>query len=270
MAIYHEENLLIITKTYPSPSAKYRETSCVAAINIQGQMRRLFPIPYRLLDGSHQFSKWEWIKARITKAEDDHRPESYKIDVDSIERIGKLNAGHDWSDRLQWIYPHMVSDFNTLETRRQTKGLTLGFIRPQTYQLEIQEADNPNWTEEEKQKLFQDNLFDEDKVKTRIPLKKVPYDFYYRYVSSDSYEHRHKITDWEACMLFWNCKNKYGNEWERYFKNKLQEDFSQKRDLVFLMGTIHRFPNIWLIVGLVYPPKVEARQESMFLIQPSD
>jgi hypothetical protein len=29
-------------------------------------------------------------------------------------------------------------------------------------------------------------------------------------------------------------------------------------DLMFLMGTIHRFPNQWLIVSLIYPPKPRA------------
>jgi hypothetical protein len=27
------------------------------------------------------------------------------------------------------------------------------------------------------------------------------------------------------------------------------------RDLMFLMGTIHRFPDKWLIVSLLYPPR---------------
>jgi hypothetical protein len=27
------------------------------------------------------------------------------------------------------------------------------------------------------------------------------------------------------------------------------------RDLMFMMGTIHRFPDQWLIVSLIYPPK---------------
>lgn len=270
MAIFHEETLLILTKTYPAPSAKYRETSCVAAINSEGQLRRLFPIPFRLLDGSHQFSKWEWIKASITKAGDDHRPESYRIDVDSIQRIGELGTAHNWSERLQRISPHIVSDFNALENRRQLEEKTLGFIRPKTFQLEIQKADSEDWTEEERQKLLQDNLFDNDKIRGRNLLRKIPFDFYYRYIAADSCEHRHKITDWEACMLYWNCKNKYGNEWEKYFRKKLQDSFSQKHDLIFLMGTMHRFPDKWLIVGLVYPPKVESRQEPLFLLPPND
>jgi hypothetical protein len=30
------EELLILAKTYPSPSAQYRETTCVAAVNKTG------------------------------------------------------------------------------------------------------------------------------------------------------------------------------------------------------------------------------------------
>ena len=40
------EELLILTKTYPSPSTTYRETTCVAAINNKGALRRLFPVPW--------------------------------------------------------------------------------------------------------------------------------------------------------------------------------------------------------------------------------
>jgi hypothetical protein len=29
---------------------------------------------------------------------------------------------------------------------------------------------------------------------------------------------------------------------------------------VFLMGTIHRFPNQWLIVSLIYPPKQQTSE----------
>jgi hypothetical protein len=35
--------VLILCKTYPSPSAKYSETSCVAGLTEQGELIRLFP-----------------------------------------------------------------------------------------------------------------------------------------------------------------------------------------------------------------------------------
>jgi hypothetical protein len=54
--------------------------------------------------------------------------------------------------------------------------------------------------------------------------------------------------------LYWNCVQGYGARWEEKFRQKLETDFARK-DLLFLMGTIHRFPDQWLIVGIVYPPK---------------
>lgn len=59
----HSERLLILTKTYPAPSTKHREISCVAAVNEDGRFRRLYPVPFRLLEGEQKFKRWEWIEA---------------------------------------------------------------------------------------------------------------------------------------------------------------------------------------------------------------
>lgn len=265
--------MLVLTKTYPSPSTKYRETSCVAAINEKGEMRRIFPVPYRLLDGKQQFQKWEWINALITKATNDLRPESYRIDVDSIQRLSKLKADKAWAERIQWINSQIVCNFDVLEQRRQESGETLGFIRPSNVKLKIQKSDKPDWTPEEKQKLLRDGLFDNENVKQRVPLKKVPYDFYYEYEcisKAESKVLKHKITDWEICALYWRCVRDYGDEWQTYFLKKLQGEFTKAKDLIFLMGNMKRFPMNWLIVGLLYPPKVEARQQSLLLLPPDD
>jgi hypothetical protein len=67
------EKILILAKTYPSPSAQHVETSCVAGINEQGAMRRLYPVPFRLIEEGQKFKKWQWIEVRIEKANKDHR-----------------------------------------------------------------------------------------------------------------------------------------------------------------------------------------------------
>ena len=252
-----DEELLILTKTYPSPSATYRETTCVAAINNTGELRRLFPVPYRLLEGDAQFKKWEWIRARISRTDKDHRPESRRIDTDSIERPGniiQIKRG-DWSDRLRWIEPHIIQKFEALEARRQATGQTLGFLRPtRILKLEITALKETDWTAADKAKLFQDGLFDSVAVKNRPLLRKLPFDFHYQYESGGRME-RHKLVDWEVGALFWHCFRAYGTTgWEDKFRQRLEAEFSQK-DLLFLMGTIHRFPDQWLIVGFVYPPK---------------
>lgn len=273
MPQYQKETLLILTKTYPAPSQKSRETSCIAAVNNKGEMRRLFPIPFRLLNDANQFARWEWVNVGVLKATKDQRPESYKVDVDTIVRGPKIGTSQGWADRMHWIGQHIVPDFESLEARRQSTGETLGFIRPLNIRLEITPSETPDWTEEEKSKLIQDGLFDPPEVKSRVPLQKVPFNFHYVYeqkTSNGNATYRHKITDWEACALYWNCQRDYGNNWESYFRQRLEEDFAKQKDLLLLMGTIHRFPDQWLIVGLVYPPKVEARQQMLFPLQPGD
>jgi hypothetical protein len=251
------EKLLILTKTYPSPSTQHRETTCVAAINSAGELRRLFPVPYRLLDGDAQFQKWEWIYAKISLTDKDHRPESRRIDADSIERPGHIIEAKrgDWSQRLKWIEPHVIQSFAALESRRTTSGETLGFLRPaRLVKLEISPVKDADWTEADKIKLSQDGLFDSEEVKKRAQLRKLPFDFHYHYDSGNQLV-KHKLVDWEVGALFWNCFRAYGpNGWESKFRERLEIGF-KKKDLLFLMGTIHRFPDQWLIVGLVYPPR---------------
>lgn len=261
MSRYTNEELLILTKMYPNPSSKYRELTCVAAVNRAGKLRRLFPVPYRLLDGRHQFKKWEWIRGRLTKATDDHRPESCKIDVDSIVRNNEvIGTRHGWTERLKWITPHLLPSFEALEGRRIAEGETLGFLRPTSVcELEIIAAKTADWTQEDLVKLMQEGLFDNQTIKLRAPLRKLPYDFYYHYeieTSKGVESLKHKITDWEAGALYWNCQSRYGGKWEAPFRQRLERDFAEK-DLHFLMGTMHRFPDKWLIVGLVYPPKLD-------------
>ena len=259
MPIGHTEELLILAKTYPNPSTKHREITCVAAINRNRQLRRLFPLPFRFLQGEQQFQKWEWITARIAKASKDHRPESHTIDSDSIIRRGVVDTKKGWRERLTWIEGLVYADPDALESKRQSEGVTLGFIRPsRIIKLEIVESDQPDWTEQEKKKLTQEWLFDSQEARDKIMLQKVPFDFHYHYecsVDGKVKAFRHKITDWEAGALYWHCRRSHREKWEAPFRERLESEFSQKKDLVMLMGTMHRFPDKWLIVALYYPPK---------------
>ncbi|MCD8460432.1 hypothetical protein LPH50_08010 [Xylella taiwanensis] len=139
---------------------------------------------------------------------------------------------------------------------------------------EIKDARNKDWTDEEKEKLMraqmQGNLFSEVQAKQQVTeLRKVPFDFYYSYVCDMpdlQKEHKHKIVDWEAGVLFWNMYRKHCTTgWKDKFRAKLESDLINK-DLMFLMGNQHRFQDKWLIISLFYPPKrkrAEDRQMSL-------
>ena len=121
------ERILILAKTYPSPSAKYVETSCVAGINEEGQLRRLYPVPFRLIEEGKQFKKWQWITARIRKSNNDHRPESHRIYVDTIECDAEpLSTKNQWEARWPSIdrLPAFTS-FADVEKQRLATSVVL-------------------------------------------------------------------------------------------------------------------------------------------------
>ncbi len=275
MALDRLERILILAKTYPSPSAQYVETSCVAGINQDGLMRRLYPVPFRMIEEGSQFKKWQWIEVRIEKANKDHRPESHKLFVDTISCLDVIESKKEWGLRWEWLDKiPSFENFNDIEEKRIDDGLSLALLRPKKLiGLEITKARNQDWTEEEKEKLMreqmQGDLFSEAEAKRQVKgLRKVPFDFYYRYVCdtpNGEDERRHKIVDWEAGALYWHCRRSHGEGWEKPFRAKLEEQLGSK-DLMFLMGNQHRFQDQWLIISLVYPPKRKQAETSQGLL----
>lgn len=263
--------ILILCKTYPSPSAKHAETSCVAGMDQDGNLIRLYPVPFRLITEDQQFSKWQWIEALIERNPADHRPESHKISVDSIQ-VGQRMPSGNWNQRRSWLDKLTVYEsFDALEKARIDHNVTLGLIKPQKITaLHIRKSASESWTPEEIEKLEamqrQPSLFDEQEAASIKRLEKVPFHFHYTYecmVDGNAKKHTHKIVDWEASQLFRNVYRKHGAAgWEAPFRHKLETELPAK-DLMLLMGTIHRFPAQWLIVSLVYPPKrqTEALQQ---------
>lgn len=259
-----EQDILILCKTYPSPSGKYVETSCVAGMDRSGKLIRLFPVPFRLIDGTQQFKKWQWVSARIDRAVGDRRPESHKLFVDTVKFNGPpLPTSNAWRVRREALSKLKVfADFAELDADRVANGTTLGLVRPtRILGLDTTAVPKPDWTDEEKAKLLQSQrqggLFDDTDAKALTTLRKLPHDFHYRYEcnsSAGARMYRHKIVDWEAGALYWNCYHGHNDGWEPPFRRKLEVSLPAA-DLIFLMGTIHRFPEQWLIVSLIYPPK---------------
>jgi hypothetical protein len=234
-----------------------------------GKLIRLYPVPFRLISDEAQFKKWQWITARIKKSPNDHRPESHRIAVDTIVCDEKpLSTREGWRARRVWLEKLPIfEDFAELEAARRIHGTTLGVLRPfNVIGLDVTAAELPNWTDEERKRLVQlqqqGNLFKETETESLATLRKLPFDFHYQYSCigvNGPTNYRHKIVDWEAGALYWNVRRSYGAKWQTAFRSKLEEELPSK-DLMFLMGTIHRFPDQWLIASLLYPPKLSARE----------
>lgn len=128
-----KSDILICVKTYPEMSSKYTETVCTAGILADTKkMVRLYPIRFRYLEGAQQFRKYQWIRAAISKAVSDPRPESYAIDPNSIEAGDVIPASKSWEERCAWLLnDHTV--FPSVEALREDqkqKGTSLGIVKP--------------------------------------------------------------------------------------------------------------------------------------------
>lgn len=237
----------------------------MAGVEESGEAIRLFPIPFRLIDGAAQFKKWQWITAQVTKARKDHRKESHNIGVDTITcEDPPVSTRNGWADRLKHLgkIPTFHSPLEMEQARLQA-GSTIALLKPaRVVALEITPTKTPDWTEAEKKKLQQQQpqtkLFAAQDRAQIAMLRKIPFDFHYRcvYTGPDGadFEATHKIVDWEIGALYWNVRAKHRDNWERPFREKVERELPSK-DLMFLMGTVHRFPDQWLIISVIYPPK---------------
>jgi hypothetical protein len=131
---WNEQRILIWGKTYPELSSKYQETVCTGGTLENGNFIRLYPIPFRYLSDDLIFTKYQWIKAKIKKSEEDPRPESYKVDPESIvvqERIP--SDKFEWFQRKQHVLKNGANCFDTVEDlilQNREENTSIGFVRP--------------------------------------------------------------------------------------------------------------------------------------------
>jgi hypothetical protein len=131
---------------------------------------------------------------------------------------------------------------------------TLGLFKPARIgRLKIEKDKNPDWTQKEKESLSQQNMFDEGPSKI---LEKIPYKFKYDFMCSDPECHGHQMTctDWEMGQSYRRWRRDYGDSWEAPFRKRYEDEMINKLDTHFYVGTVHRHPKSWIIVGLFYPP----------------
>ena len=207
MATPTTKRVLITVKAYPNPSKKYGETVCCAGIDVDTlQWIRLYPIPFRDLDGSQKFKKYTIISVRCWKAPDDHRVESYKIDMDSIEPVSYLDTKRKWESRTKIVLPTVSPSFcNILEDTAENKSL--GTFKPCEVDFSWTKA---NLESEAKREAYYAQLSFFDTKKDAI--EQIPFDFYYKFKClgrPDCPGHKLPIIDWEIGQAYRNWRHKY-------------------------------------------------------------
>lgn len=259
--------ILIVTKTYPSISLKYRETVCTAGILLDDdetpvQWIRIYPVRFRLLDIDQRYQKWSIISAKIERNDKDYRSESYRIDDNSIEIIRKVDSRDNWAERKKFVLPLQFRSIQQIKEQNKS----LGIIKPVEIVKSYWESDEREWNPKQQAVLDQLDLFE-----PKQELEKIPYKFGYKFIEEDEKIHRYSIIDWEIQELYRKCKNKSKQvnmedkekEAIEKVKQKLDEFLSEK-DLYFIVGNLKNHKNSFMIIGLFYPPLSPYTQLSLF------
>jgi hypothetical protein len=246
---------LIVVRTYPSPAKQGVEVSCTAAITDKGEWLRLFPVPYRFLEHDQRFRKYQWVEVGVTKAKD-ARPESYKLDRNSIKILTEpLPTANEWQARKDVISPLMSRSVCELQRERNEHGHpTLGIFRPKVIERLVIKPESLTWSVAQLSILRQGHLWQK---KPAVELEKVPYSFRYEFHCDDDSCKGHKMicTDWEIGEAWRRWSKEYGKDWEEKFRLRFETEMIEKYDTHFYVGTVHKHPDAWIIVGLFYPPK---------------
>jgi hypothetical protein len=253
------KKVLITVRTYPTPAKTGVEVSCTAGVTEDGEWIRLFPVPYRFLEADRRFRKYQWIEASVEKATKDARPESFRlVGANPIRIVSQpLPTVGAWQARRSIVRPLEAPSLCDLMRRQKQEGKpTLGLFKPKIIKRLIVRPDEKGWTPAQLAILQQGSLFG-----PKEQLEKVPFSFKYAFQCDDSQCRGHTMgcTDWEMGAAWRRWRDDYGpSGWEAKFRHKFETEMIEKYDTHFYVGTVHRFPDTWIIVGLFYPPRLPA------------
>lgn len=254
---WETHQILITIKTYPTPSKKYEETVCVAGISLKTkQLIRLYPIHFRDLDQNQKFAKYNVIEANIAKTAKDHRPESYRINADSIRIVDEIDTRDGWKKRKEIVLPVLDKSMCEIIKQQTITNKSLGLIKPERIEFVIDKARDRD--DEERQKCYaQLGFFN----KSKNAIEAIPFEFRYKFYCAREPNcpgHDYIIIDWEIGQSYRSWRWKYKDE--ELLRQKIKQQWfdnicASKKDTHFYVGNMHRLQNIFMILGVFYPPK---------------
>ena len=264
-----KQKILVIVKAYPEKSTKYGSSICTAGLTEKLEWIRIYPIRLNIFQKNQKIlRKRNWIEANIEKSNEKlNRKESYKVDERSIKLVDsaltKTNQKNIWNERNKILLPLLKKSREELEILKLSENLSIGLIKPKSYEFYIWKPINEINVIENK--ISQLTL---EGSKIRIP-DEIGNFFAYKFKCDDPNCKGHDTVceDWEIREAFRSWRKKYKNP--GLIKEKLIEKFQtfmESRDLYFIMGTTNPY-NKWVIIGLYYPPKINPKKRKLNLDQ---
>jgi hypothetical protein len=202
----------------------------------------MYPVSFRILEDGRKFRRWDRVQFNWRRPLDDERIESRRVDSQSLEIIGRLPD----KEKVQFLSKKIVTSLN----REYEAGRSLALLKPQILDFNI--IPKPSEKLSEQQAKIDSYHSQEDLFlsKPAIPVKACPYEFIYKYKTDDG-ERTGTCQDWETEATFFNWRRLYN---ETRALNEMKIQFGERlpdKGLYFAMGTHSRWPETWLINGLI-------------------
>jgi len=267
--------VLITVTTYPLPSRTYDELVCTAGVLEDGTWIRIYPVPFKFLQGLREEGKtstykYTWLELDLNRRADDFRPESHspvKYDFADVEVLDSISTkGNGWALRQQFVTANVYTDLEKLiNDSKAPTYRSLATFKPTKFTgFEWKDEEERDWKPEWKEKLKQMDMFipqGANGAGTRKMLPKLPYKFYYKFTDVNGKSSRMMIEDWEIGVLFFKMLRDHGSEEAALakVKQKYWDDFMSKNNIYLFLGTTKQFhaknaPNPFVIIGVFYPP----------------
>lgn len=273
------EQVLMIVKTYPTPSERYGELVCTAGIRLRdNQWIRIYPYPFRQLKTEYRFRKYDVIEAPIIRADNDPRPDSYRLhDPKQVKQIKHIASDQKfWTQRMQYIRPTAVASVEAFKqqmivldednVKQWRRSILPVPVKSGSAKLDY-EYNGAEWDKKDANKLgkakdfVENNLFpSEEMVRYFQILERVPYRFKLSFEDLTGQRYRLTILDWEIPQLYFNVRQKESDDAAlEKVRFKIEEKiFSERNEVFLILGSIHhryKNPNSIAIDGFIYPKK---------------
>lgn len=263
--MWERKRLLVWGKTYPEFSKKHYETVCTGAVDADtGRLLRIYPITLRYM--KEPFSLFNWVEAEVERNQSDFRPESYKINQDSIGIVGTLGTKTDgWVERSRWVLRegNVFPSVRALQEAQSRDHTSLGLVKPKrimrVYLKRRPAEEKEEWERQREEAVRQRDLFVDSESSTK-DLVYMPVQYRAEFECDSigcTTVHDMSILDWGVYALSRRQYAKGGAQVaERDVVDKIVKTMDlTKRDAHFFLGNTKAHPASFMIVGFFTPPR---------------
>lgn len=229
------EKMLVLGIAEPHLSRKYKVAICVTGITIHGQFRRVYSIPLRDYYRS-PFKKFQYIRYDVLGRGSDSRPESRRIDMQSIEPL-------EFASPL--TVAQKIRDYKSpsLEYLQQRTRSSLGIIKPTIDSHEIEYRDYQRTATYSSPRSAK-------RIINLLPFW-VKFEFHCR--SRGCRGHWIMCQDQEIGNYYRRLWNQiHGRKTAKKVEDKLNHFLSEEIPY-FVMGTHIQYKSAWLIISIINP-----------------